>query len=937
MLRLAGGGTIAMDKFIAWDTFKQKSIQSKVAGKKCIPGALRKMFMSALVRENAALCETGQEPVFASLIRPKWAALADSSVDWLTGILPQLGIWYRQATGRPISLIADKPVPAESFAGDDADLYMLALRYHGFLESHRLFEPAWETPPFADTGKNCFIFFSESLSDFHEYRELLESSPHVKIARTEPGDDDAHNREVFFYTNSRSEIAEAALYVLALHQEKKIPWELISVSIPDDEYYGPYLYREFENRNIPYSAQSGKPLSSYPAGKFFGALSFCVQTDFSFSSLTSLLLDSHLPWKHEREIRELIRFGIENNCICSWTEGDGRGKTINAWEDAFSRPFGYVDRETRELFRDIRRHGRAVCEAGSFSEIRKQYFIFREKFFDMDSCLSETDTILSRCISELMELAAIERDYPGLSVPNPFAFFCAYLGETSYLAQQKSGGVVIFPYRTAAPAPFDCHVILGASQKALSAVFTPLSFLSISRREKLGLQDTDASAAFIALHRNNSRLPAAFFCSEQAFSGYAIPHSVLEAASKPTPRFDIEPGHDGKFAADLYRAETAFFALPGISPHGGLPAAMAGKLHRNQKTGFDEWMSRRRNAMGAETLIGRGHPLLDDIRRRFGGRDELTGKIGVSSTSLGSYYKCPLLWVFDRALEIENVEIETGLMADYIGGLVFHSALCLFFGELKENGTVIDEPGADYALPESYSILLKKTVNEVFDSFPRLPGSERQDMSMLTARLLLPHKELYYSQLENFLGRFISFFSGFRIVSTEKDYQSIKETCYYNGRVDCILEDSRSNLPTGRPLAIVDFKTGKPPALSNYLSEDGLTDFQLPMYLSIAETELGREVHTALFFSIINAMPAVLFGSVEDRLGGGTVPKMDDEIIRRGSEAYSHIMGEFTEKAEKFAADISSGAFSACPEYRERCGKCGHNKVCRTLYKVYQG
>ncbi|WP_461248808.1 hypothetical protein, partial [Treponema sp. R6D11] len=44
ILRL-NGGTVAMNKFIAWDEFKQNSIKSKVQNKKSIPSVLRKIFV----------------------------------------------------------------------------------------------------------------------------------------------------------------------------------------------------------------------------------------------------------------------------------------------------------------------------------------------------------------------------------------------------------------------------------------------------------------------------------------------------------------------------------------------------------------------------------------------------------------------------------------------------------------------------------------------------------------------------------------------------------------------------------------------------------------------------------------------------------------------------------------------------------------------------
>jgi hypothetical protein len=114
------------------------------------------MFISGLVRENAKLRASKKEPFFRSLIRPEWADLADSSVNWLTAILPGLGIWFAKAAGFPIAQIREAAV---EFSGDDLDLYSLALRYTQFLEKYGLFEPAWETPPFEDTGKECFIFF----------------------------------------------------------------------------------------------------------------------------------------------------------------------------------------------------------------------------------------------------------------------------------------------------------------------------------------------------------------------------------------------------------------------------------------------------------------------------------------------------------------------------------------------------------------------------------------------------------------------------------------------------------------------------------------------------------------------------------------------------------------------------------------------------------
>ncbi|MDR2717148.1 MAG: PD-(D/E)XK nuclease family protein [Treponema sp.] len=941
--QLNAGCTIAMEKFIAWDTFKQNSIRSKMKDRQSVPAVLRKMFVSALIRENAELCGEGKTPVFSSLIRAEWArqADADSFAGWLTEMLPQLGAWFRQAAGLPIAQIQEAAAKgaathrAQGFTGDDSDLFTLALRYAQFLAQHGLFEPAWETPPFEDMGKECFIFFPESLSDFSEYRELLAASGHVKTISAGDAETEQKPCDIFFYANSRGEITEAALYILALHKNQNIPWDSISVSIPDNEDYGPYLLREFTNRNIPCIKQSGKPLVLYPAGQFFTALAGCTSADFSFASVKELLLNQHLPWKDNDSIQALIEFGIKNNCITSWTEEkDGGEIAVNVWEDAFAHPFGGIKTQTRRFFEDLKQRVNALCRAASFAEIRKQYFAFREHFFDMEKILSETDIVLSRCISELTYLVEIEKSFPDVRVPNHYAFFTGYLREVTYLAQQSSSGVAILPYRTAAPAPFDCHIILGASQSSLSAVFSPLAFLPKSKREKWGITDNDASLTFIKLHRLNSRLPTAFFCSEQTFSGYTIPHSALNAPAKPRQRYGgaceggDDPQFSAQFAADLYRDESNFYAS--LQSAAQTETAIPPELHQNQKQGFEKWQSRRQYANDTNNIVTPDHPLLRTIRDRFCYSKEYKDKFSVSSSSLAPYFQCPLIWIFSRVLHLENVEAETGLMASNISGDVYHAVLNLFLNEIKQTGDVIatpiisgDEKKPALQLPEYYSKLLAEKIETVFESFPRLPAGEYQIMSMLTARLLRAQKPLFFSRLKDFLAEFIFYFAGFKVIATEENYSLPKDNYFLNGRIDCILEDTRGDSPHNNSLAIVDFKT-------KYKVEEGLVNFQLPLYLRLAEDKYKKDVHIASFFSIIDTKPLVLFGDLEGK-------KNENDCIMHGSGRYNEIMNEFDQNAERFAQEISSGAFSLSPPHPEQCQDCEYNKVCRTLYRVYQG
>ena len=60
-----------------------------------------------------------------------------------------------------------------------------------------------------------------------------------------------------------------------------------------------------------------------------------------------------------------------------------------------------------------------------------------------------------------------------------------YISEKEYLAKPKNLGVKIYPYRVAAAAPFDVHIVPNATQKQLSVVFPRLSFLPKNIKDEI--------------------------------------------------------------------------------------------------------------------------------------------------------------------------------------------------------------------------------------------------------------------------------------------------------------------------------------------------------------------------------------------------------------------------------------------------------------------
>ena len=947
LLRLRGGA-IPMNKFIAWDVFKQNSIKSKVQNKKSIPSVLRKIFTGRLVVENAERIRQGKEPIFTSLVQSRWADQASQFVPWLTDLLPQLGSWFNKATGlSPDAILSESAKKAAAhLKGDNGDMYALASRYAQFLEEHGLFEPAWETPPFNDDGKECFIFYPESLSDYCEYKLLLSQNSNVKTISVP--DTENYPCDAFFYTNARCEITEAALYIRALHEKQNVDWDAIAVCIPDLENYEAYVLREFSNRNIPFVKRTSKPLSDYPAGQFFKSVMDCTSRDFAFSSLVSLVLNKNLPWKDTKQIDNLVDFGINNNCISSWKENEEKEKNVNVWEDAFRQPFKYLDPESEKFFNELKRRLHSMRAAPSFAEVRRQYFIFRQRFFDMTQCAEETDLILSRCISELMYLVEIEKAFPDAPAADPFLFFTEYLNEVNYLAQTRALGVNILPYKTAAAAPFDCHIILGAGQEEMSVIFSRLGFLPRKEREKLGIFDEDASLSFINMHKANSLKNAAIFCSELSFSGYTVPHSKTGSPAEPRDSYAQDPALCEKFSQDYYGAESSFFSSldPGKDP--------PEKLHDNQIHGYENWKSRRNADTAASVVSFTDKILLENIRKRYIYSDNYPDLYSVSSSSLKTYYQCSLKWLFEHVLSVENVQIETSLMAENIAGNVCHAVLYQFLSAVKKSKKPLSMPvitDRAPALPSGYDNLLKESIDAVFSAFPYLQAKKQNDgddeifekrpqMSALTARLLYAEKNHFYFILEKCLTHFLSLFAGCKVTDCEKSYQAKRDKYYLNGTLDCILElppaSDKKDAQEKSKYTIVDFKLKNLPVHGDCTTEEenALCDFQLPMYITLTEENLNIEIDTALFFSILLSKPEVIIGSVEDVITHETVPKKEDSRILRGSELYKNIFTEFSQKTKKYTKEISTGKFSVFETDFKNCNDCEYNRICRTVYII---
>jgi hypothetical protein len=241
------------------------------------------------------------------------------------------------------------------------------------------------------------------------------------------------------------------------------------------------------------------------------------------------------------------------------------------------------------------------------------------------------------------------------------------------------------------------------------------------------------------------------------------------------------------------------------------------------------------------------------------------------------------------------------------------------------------------SLPSVYRKILKRSIDAIFDCFPVIKSNESKKdirMSILTSRLMNAERKDFQFHLENCLANFLTFFAGCGVAETEASYKAEKYTYTLTGTVDCILKEVSGENENN--YIIVDFKLKNLPPRADCTGENdsALSNFQLPMYITLTEENKKYAVNTALFYSIIDSQPEVIIGSVKNKNTGITIPRNTDEEIAHNSESYKKIFDEFNEKTGQFSKEVSTGNFTVFETKNSNCFECDYRRICRTTYVI---
>ncbi|MCR4742946.1 MAG: PD-(D/E)XK nuclease family protein [Treponema sp.] len=875
---------LAMNRFLAWDTFKGQSIKGQHQDKTSIPSAMRQIFAANIISQNA------ENPFLKNLIIPEYAKTASGFENWICSLLPSLKNWKTKF---------DKS--NQKADDEDCDLLNLYEKYSDFLEENNFFDPAWETPPFQKDGNKYFIFFPEILSDYFEYEEILKSSEDITIINLPKTDDKIS--DVQFFNNSRIELKNVADYCRKIHEDKENPiaWDQIAISIPNMETYGLYLDRELTLAQIPHLMRYAKPLSSVGAGGLFNQINECANSNFSYNSIKALILNSELPWKDKNAIKQLIAFGKKNHCICSFNY---QNKLVDVWESSFKE--NPKEEVAHNFYKILKKDIQNLKNSKTFSEVRDRYFNLRNDLFDMDQCSKQADLILSRCISELGSLLDLEEDFPNIcKVSSPYDFFTNYISDINYLEQSEERGIQIYPYKLAASAPFDCHIILDSSQASLSIVYKQLAFLRDDKRlNLLGREDPNVTEKFLALYSMNSyKCPAYFTAANKTFDAYSQTCSYLNEIDLRKENDEIK-----LFGKNPYKIEENWLLNSDLE--------FPKKITEIQKIGMENWKFTQ-NLKNSDKNLEKSQEFVKEFVN--------STKLKFSTTQLKSYENCPRCWLFEKRLNLQEENNAAVLMDYFQMGNLYHKIFELYLKNL--NGKAIhiehDQNGIPTDLSEEYKNILDKSITDAINDY---------ENPYLTKQILSTTRRALEKIVEESIKKFSDTFDGCFLENSEGEFSYEDEHKAYDcyGRIDCLLRD-----PTDNDTILIDFKSSASAIPSNlYLDPedpDAKPDFQMPMYIYLLRNQQKPvTVDNACFYDVTKGNCTIVFGhNLGERLGKD-LSKVPEK------EAFEDTIKYLLDYMDNMAEKIKEGDFSPDPEIQDYsyCRACSHNNICRRTFNV---
>lgn len=869
-LEITGKNALPEDMFLAWDSFKIKFFTSEQT-KKPITQIVRKIFVHNILKENAVATKKGNA-IFKKIILQKFSDTSTNFLSWFVSILPQLDNLEKKSKDNKV------------LTDEIKDFFTLKKCYQDFLDRHSLYEPSWISENLKLNNEKIKIIFPELNDDFIEYKDILSKNNSIEFIHTDILE---HAKlKVVEFDNSRTEIEYCISKVEELLTEG-VKANDIAITLCDFNEVKPYLQREAELRGIPIEFRAGEKLGATQVGLLFTQIYDIVQNNFDFDSMKILFSNSRLPWKHKREIKTLLDFGIENNCVASWKENS---IWKISWEESFKLHENEMSKEVyaiKSFFEQFKNIVTDLVKAKSFNALLKKYIEFRDKFLCKEKFFPDDDLILSRCIEKIKSLSLLENDFKN-ELPERFSFFIDVINETTYVYQNTGTAVSVFNYRVIAVSPFEYNFLLNANQKTAKANFSNLNFLRNDLRKKLNANDIDADEYFLKTYANNKNSFISF--SKKTFSGYAICHNALEKN---------EMDKNKKLSTNSFVLEEKNFYNFDFEKNNFIP-------YQLQKKGLQNFLEnfKIKNVNNFSFLKNSFNKNEKDLREKIFAKLKnfyKENKFAISSTQLDKFNACPTFYFLETILEVEQKYNHPIIFTPLRAGLLSHSIIEKILTFISNEDKVFNAQNI-----QKYLRAAKKIIEEEVKNFALLNSS----FSKPFTNIILQKK---FDEIEALLNFFVENYNGFEIPIIEKEFLVSSDNYYLTGKIDAAFYNEIAGF------VLLDFKSNWTPSANESRiknADDELAFFQLAVYVHLIENNKHKNVSKAFYWSLAK--------------------KSAEEIVNEkfSRDDFDLSLQKMLDTSREFYLKVFDCDFSVGNVNSRDCNSCIFKTTCRTRFQV---
>lgn len=910
-LNITGLGTVPSENYMSWDGFKEFCLASKAASLSPVSNTVRRIFAQYISRLNSEKAKDGK-PLFKSLIPQDYAETGSVFSEWIAGILPQLDHFEKR--------YADK---GSDFLEDDEmkDYLVLKNEYTDFLKKNSLFEPSWVSSEFYSYQKKYIIIYPELMEDFSEHAELLSRQEEISYISCPKFSQKENLIDV--YKNSRSELKNTVLQIEKLLSEG-VRADEIAVSVPDIENYAAYIKREFYLRGIPAEFRSGFKLGLEQAGKLFSLIYDCVQNNFAFEFMKPIVLNKHIPWKDREGAEALIDYGVKNNCAVSWKENKEDTVYKNIWIESFKINYERDEieaeqkKKARDWFYSFYYAVNRICESKTFEDLQKNYFLFRKDLIDENLFSEKDNAILGRCISCLQELLYLEDKFEAYMPCDRFKFFISELDKAIYVPQNTGLAVSIFPYRVAAATPFNYHFVLNCSQDHTNIIYNKLSFLRKDKREALGVFETDASSYFFEAYTESPN--AVFSFSPHNFNSYLIINNLFEISEDEEIK---NAERVNKKIKELKSYDSFLLDYPGEKEDDSQETSAIYKIQKNAASTFSTLKRKKDFSYLQNSYDGTSEELNSYMDENL----FKDGAIKLSQTDLKIFTECPILWFLEKVLSVFSENYDAGIFDARNIGNLSHNVLEVLYREISSTDKYFNSKNLDKYIERA---------SLIFDDL----AEKSIDFRGALAKPFIQSLKKRVMEAVNFvLESDASLLDGYAPKWVEEWIEIENDGILYRGKIDraSFPQDERSGV-------IIDYKTNNMPAYSSYgkknssVEEIELTDFQIPMYIFLAESKLKKD-STKEKKNFETIEHAWFLSFVQQKINKVVNDNEAIPVTRSGSERsredFQSSIDAFINEAERFVELVKNQDFTKPSSVSfETCSTCGFKHICRTAYSV---